>query len=132
MNQNPSVFSQIVSFIDYNDSRRCVRRYDGDRGVRRFSCWEHFLAMAFSQLTRRESLRDIEVSLAAHRAPLSRAGFRSPVKRSTLAGIPGGFSERRVMPRSPVSLQSIIYRSYNRLELGSSDNQLLPYTEPLE
>jgi Domain of unknown function (DUF4372)/Transposase DDE domain len=85
MNQNTSVFSQIVSFIDYNDFRRCVRRYDGDRGVRRLSCWEHFLAMAFSQLTRRESLRDIEVSLAAHRGQLYHAGFRSPVKRSTLA-----------------------------------------------
>jgi DDE family transposase/uncharacterized protein DUF4372 len=53
--------------------------------VRRLSCWEQFLAMAFAQLTRRESLRDIEVSLAAHRRQLYHAGFRSPVKKSTLA-----------------------------------------------
>ena len=85
MNQGTSVFSQIVSLIEYNDFRRYVRRYDGDRSVRRLSCWEQFLAMAFAQLTRRESLRDIEVSLAAHRAQLYHAGFRSPVKRSTLA-----------------------------------------------
>jgi len=85
MNQGRSVFSQILSFIHYEDFRRCVRRYDGDHGVRRFSCWEHFLAMAFSQLTRRESLRDIEVSLAAHRRHLYHSGFRSVVKRSTLA-----------------------------------------------
>src|SRR3989442_14294172 len=64
MNQGTSVFSQILSFIDYEDFRRCVRRYEGDRGVRRLSCWEQFLAMAFAQRTRREGLRDIEVSLA--------------------------------------------------------------------
>ena len=85
MNQGTSVFSQILSFIDYERFRSCVRRYDGDRGVRRLSCWEQFLAMAFAQLTHRESLRDIEVSLGAHRRQLYHAGFRSPVKRSTLA-----------------------------------------------
>jgi len=85
MNQGTSVFSQILTLIDYNDLRRYVRRYDGDRSVRRLTCWEQFLAMAFAQLTRRESLRDIEVSLAAHRKQLYHAGFRSPVKRSTLA-----------------------------------------------
>src|SRR5262245_47198076 len=85
MNQGASVFSQILSLIDYNNFRRYVRRYDGDRGVRCLSCWEQFLAMAFAQLTRRESLRDIEVSLAAHRHQLYHAGFRSAVKRSTLA-----------------------------------------------
>jgi hypothetical protein len=85
MNQGASVFSQILSLIDYNDFRRYVRRYDGDHSVRRLTCWEQFLAMAFAQLTRRESLRDIEVSLAAHRKQLYHAGFRSLVKRSTLA-----------------------------------------------
>ena len=85
MNQGTSVFSQILSFVDYDDFRSCVRRHGGERGVRRLSCWEQFLAMAFAQLTRRESLRDIEVSLAAHRRQLYHAGFRSPVKRSTLA-----------------------------------------------
>ena len=85
MNQGTSVFSQILSLIDYNDFRRFVRRYDGDRSVRRLTCWEQFLAMAFAQLTRRESLRDIEVSLAAHRHQLYHSGFRSPVRRSTLA-----------------------------------------------
>jgi hypothetical protein len=85
MNQGTSVFSQILALVDYNDFRRCVRRYDGDRGMRRLSCWEQFLAMAFAQITRRESLRDIEVSLAAHRKQLYHSGFRSTVKRSTLA-----------------------------------------------
>ena len=85
MSQEQTVFSQILQFISYDDFYTCVRRYDGNKGIRRFSCWEQFLAMAFAQLTYRESLRDIEVCLAAHQKHLYRSGFRSLVKRSTLA-----------------------------------------------
>jgi len=85
MNQGATVFAQILAFVDYDHFRACVRRYDGDRGVRRLSCWEQFLAMAFAQLSRRDGLRDIEVSLNAHGRQLYHSGFRSPVKKSTLA-----------------------------------------------
>src|SRR5712675_207546 len=85
MNRGRTVFAQLLQYISHNDFYRFVDRYDGDRGVRNLSCWEQFLAMAFAQLTRRESLRDIEVSLTAHRRQLYHAGFRSLVKRSTLA-----------------------------------------------
>jgi hypothetical protein len=85
MAQAQTVFSQILQFVSYDDFYSCVRRYDGNKGTRRLSCWEQFLAMSFAQLTHRESLRDIEVSLTAHRKDLYRSGFRSLVKRSTLA-----------------------------------------------
>jgi Domain of unknown function (DUF4372)/Transposase DDE domain len=85
MNRGQTVFAQLLQFVSHNDFYRFVHRYNGDRRVRNLSCWEQFLAMAFAQLTRRESLRDIEVSLAAHRRQLYHAGFRSPVKKSTLA-----------------------------------------------
>jgi uncharacterized protein DUF4372/DDE family transposase len=85
MNRGQTVFAQLIQLVSHNEFYRFVDRYDGDRRVRNLSCWEQFLAMAFAQLTRRESLRDIEVSLAAHRKQLYHAGFRSPVKRSTLA-----------------------------------------------
>jgi hypothetical protein len=85
MNRGQTVFAQLLQFISHNDFYRFVHRYKGDRRVRNLSCWEQFLAMAFAQLTRRESLRDIEVSLAAHRGQLYHAGFRSPVKKSTIA-----------------------------------------------
>jgi len=85
MNRGQTVFAQLFQLISHNDFYRFVHRYDGDWRVRHLSCWEQFLAMAFAQLTRRESLRDIEVSLAAHRRQLYHAGFRSPVKKSTLA-----------------------------------------------
>jgi hypothetical protein len=85
MNRGQTVFAQLLQFVSHNDFYRFVHRYNGDWRVRSFSCWEQFLAMAFAQLTRRESLRDIEVSLAAHRRQLYHAGFRSSVRRATLA-----------------------------------------------
>jgi hypothetical protein len=85
MNAGTTVFSQILDFLDYETFRGFVRKYDGDWRIRRLSCWEQFLALAFAQLTHRESLRDIEVSLNAHRQHLYHSGFRSPIKRSTLA-----------------------------------------------
>jgi len=85
MNRGQTVFAQILQLVSHNDFHDCVKRYDGNRRVRNLSCWEQFLAMVFAQLTRREGLRDIEVSLAAHRRQLYHAGFRSVVKRSTLA-----------------------------------------------
>jgi hypothetical protein len=85
MNRGRTVFAQIIEYISHNEFRRCVERYDGDHRVRKLTCWEQFLAMAFAQLTYRESLRDIEVSLAVHHRKLYHSGFRSLLKRSTLA-----------------------------------------------
>ena len=85
MNQGQTVLAQLLRFLSHDEFRRCVERYDGNRGVRRMSCWDQFLAMAFAQLTYRESLRDIEVCLGAQGRKLYHAGFRGAVKRSTLA-----------------------------------------------
>jgi hypothetical protein len=85
MNQGQTVFAQILEFISHDEFRRCVQRYDGNRSVRRLSCWEQFLAMAFAQLTYRHSLRDIEACLGAQPSKLYHCGFRAPIRRSTLA-----------------------------------------------
>src|SRR5271165_1912803 len=49
------------------------------------SCGEQYRAMAFAQLTYRESLRDIETCLSVRASKLYHMGFREPVRRSTLA-----------------------------------------------
>jgi hypothetical protein len=85
MNRGQTVFAQIVQLISHNDFRRCVEKYCGDWRARRLSCWEQLLGLTFAQLTDRESLRDIEVSLTAHRRQLYHSGFRSPIKKSTFA-----------------------------------------------
>lgn len=85
MNQGRTVFAQLIKFLSHNEFKRCVARYGGNKSVRSFSCWDQFLTMAFAQLTYRESLRDIEVCLAAQGGKLYHAGFSGPVKRATLA-----------------------------------------------
>jgi hypothetical protein len=65
--------------------QKCVARYRGDSHGRGFSCWDQYLAMAFAQLTYRESLRDIEACLRSMSGKLYHVGFRGQVARSTLA-----------------------------------------------
>ena len=60
MNTEPTVFSQLIDFLPIKQFRKCVDRYQGNYGIKNFSCWDQFLCMAFAQLTYRESLRDIE------------------------------------------------------------------------
>jgi hypothetical protein len=80
-----TVFSQLMDFVPRHTFRQIVHRHHGDRRVRRFSCWNQFLAMAFAQLTYRESLRDIDACLGSFGHALYHAGMRSRAPRSTLA-----------------------------------------------
>jgi hypothetical protein len=79
------VFAQLMKFLPRQEFNQCVCRYQGNARVRGFSCRDQFLAMAFAQLTFRESLRDIETCLRAMGPKRYHAGFRGRVSRSTLA-----------------------------------------------
>ena len=85
MNSGKTMFTQLMDLMPWTGFGRIVARYGGDARVRSFPCAEQFRAMAFAQLTWRESLRDIEACLAANPSRLYAMGFRQPVRRSTLA-----------------------------------------------
>src|SRR5881396_4398835 len=85
MNQGRTVFSQLVDFLPTYQFQVCVDRYQGNRYVKDFSCWDQFLCLAFAQLTYRESLRDIEACLRAQQSKLYHLGIRAAVARNTLA-----------------------------------------------
>ena len=85
MHQGKLVFAQVMAHLPLSTFRRCVARHGGERKVKSFSCLDQFYAMAFAQLTFRESLRDIEACLATQGKRLHHLGFRSPVARNTLA-----------------------------------------------
>jgi transposase len=85
MNLGQTVFSQLMEHLPHKEFQKCVARYNGDYSLKSFSCWNQFLAMAFAQLTYRESLRDIEACLRSLQSKLYHMGFRSKVSRSTLA-----------------------------------------------
>ena len=84
MNAGKTLFSQLMDCLPWSTFARIVARYHGDQWVQTFPCTEQYRALAFAQLTFRESLRDIEACLSAQPAKLCN-GFSRPVRRSTLA-----------------------------------------------
>ena len=84
MNSGRTVFAQLIEHLSHKEFQKCVARYGGDRYAKKLTCWQQLLAMAFAQLTYRESLRDIEACLGAVGRKLYHMGFGSGVARSTL------------------------------------------------
>ena len=86
MNFGRTIFSQLMNFLPRDVFQQCVQRYNGDHNLQTFSCFDQYLAMAFAQLTGRESLRDIEACLRTFGSKLYHAGFRCKrIARNTLA-----------------------------------------------
>src|SRR6267378_2211409 len=85
MNSGRTVFAQLLDHLPSYEFQKCVTRYRGDYQQKTFSCWDQYLAMAFAQLTYRDSLRDIEACLRSMQGKLYHMGFRGKVSRSTLA-----------------------------------------------
>ncbi len=85
MNSGRTIFAQLKGFVPSYEFRCCVERYQGNYKIRSFSFWDQFLTLTFSQLTYRESLRDIEAFLRAAPTKLYHMGIRSHISRNTLA-----------------------------------------------
>jgi hypothetical protein len=85
MNVGKTLFAQVMEFVPWKTFSRIIARHQGDAGVRTLGCADLFRVMAFAQLTWRESLRDIEVCLAANQGKLFHMGLKTPPARSTLS-----------------------------------------------
>ncbi|WP_460766040.1 DUF4372 domain-containing protein, partial [Niabella terrae] len=85
MNQGKYVFSQAVTFLPARIFDRCARKYEGDKWVKHFTCWNQLLCMMFGQLSNRDSLRDLLICINAHQPKHYHLGFGKRVCRSTLA-----------------------------------------------
>ena len=79
------VFSQVMAQLPKHRFRRWVRKYNGERKVKSFSCLDQFLVMAFAQLTYRESLRETVVCLRSQSEKLYHMGIRGGISRNTLS-----------------------------------------------
>jgi hypothetical protein len=85
MNAGKTVFSQVLERVPHWEFRRLASAHDHADGRRQFSSWDHFIALAFAQMTFRESLRDIEACLSIQPNLAYHLGLRARVTRSTLA-----------------------------------------------
>ena len=85
MNKDKYVFAQMVEFLDNYKFLRIVKKYDGNKYVKHFTCWNQLLTLMFGQLCNRESLRDLIVALNAHQEKCYHLGIGKHVTRSNLA-----------------------------------------------
>ena len=86
MNKSKYVFAQLVEFLDNDKFRHLVDKYEGNRYVKHFTCWNQLLALMFGQLSNRESLRDLVVALEAHQSKCYHLGLgKNPIAKTTFA-----------------------------------------------
>jgi len=85
MNSGTYIFKQVSQFLPKDYFEYLVNQYDGNKHIKSFTCWNHFMVMLWAQLTTRESLRDIVGSLNAHKSKFYRLGFGTSVCRTTLS-----------------------------------------------
>ena len=85
MNNGKYVFSQIAEFLPRRVFDNYVNKYNGNKYVKHFTCWNQMLCMIFGQLTNRDSLRDLIVVTNAHSKKIYHLGLGKTVTRSNLA-----------------------------------------------
>ena len=85
MQKSPFVFTQLTKFISRSYFNDLVRKYNGDRYVKTFTCWNQLLTLMFGQLSNRQSMRDLIAALEAHQSKCYHLGVSKRVTRSNLA-----------------------------------------------
>lgn len=85
MNQGKYIFAQVACFLPVRIFDRCVKQYKGNKWIKHFTCWNQMMCMMFGQLSGRDSLRDLLVTLSAHPNKYYHLGFGKNVSRSNLA-----------------------------------------------
>ena len=68
MNKVYTIFSELLKLCPRYHFDKAVEQYQGDRYVKTFTTWQQFMAILYSQIMQKDSLRDIVTGLSAHAA----------------------------------------------------------------
>ena len=85
MNQGRYVFTQHVDFLPRKNFEWLVKKYEGNKYVKSFTCWNHLMVLLFGQLSNREGLRDLIVTITPFKSTFHHLGFGNNVSRSNLS-----------------------------------------------
>ena len=85
MHNRKYVFSQLLDALDRNDFNYLVRKYEGDKYVKQFTCYNQLAVLMFGQLSNRESLRDVVLATQAHASKAYHLGFGKAATKSNLS-----------------------------------------------
>ena len=85
MHKDPYIFAQLVKFLDRSKFNRIVTKYEGDKYIKSYACWNQLLTMMFGQFSNRESLRNLIIAMEAHTGKLYHLGIGKSVRKAILA-----------------------------------------------
>ncbi len=85
MNQGRYVFTQLVDFLPRKNIEWLVKKYEGNKYVKSFTCWNHLMVLLFGQLSNREGLRDLIVTITPFKSAFHHLGFGKNVSRINLS-----------------------------------------------
>lgn len=86
MSHHNTAFHQLLKPLSRHEFESLAKQHHSGQKLRSASRWDQFVGMAMSQLSGRQSLRDIESNLASQQTKLYHLGAK-PIARSTLARI---------------------------------------------
>jgi len=84
MHKIDTIFSELLKLSPRYQFEKAVQKYQGDRYVKTFSTWQQYITILYSQITQKDSLRDIVTGLTAHMTRWYHLGFTG-VHKSTLS-----------------------------------------------
>jgi len=84
MSHYNTIFNQILDLIPRHQFEVLVNKYQSDRYVKYFSCWQQLISLLYAQIRGKDSLRDIETSLRTQSNKWYHLGLKD-IKRSTLS-----------------------------------------------
>jgi len=86
MNNGKYVFSQVVAFLPKRAFDMIVKKYNGDKWVKTFTCWNQLLVMMFGQLAACDSLRELTCIVQSIKTKGYHLGFgKGEIKLSNLS-----------------------------------------------
>lgn len=85
MNKGKYVFALLLDFIDKDLFLRIADKYNGNKYVKHFTCWNQLAVLMFGHLSNRESLRDVVLATQAHWTQAYHLGFGKAVTKSNLS-----------------------------------------------
>ncbi len=80
-----SLFSQLLSHFPRSEFASLVKKHQGEKNAKGFTCWTQFVSMTFSQLAHADSLREICNGLKCCLGKLVHLGIARAPNKSTLS-----------------------------------------------
>jgi putative transposase len=114
LSHNNTAFQQLLKPLSRHEFEALAKIHHSGQKLRSATRWDQFIGMAMSQLSGRQSLRDIESNLEAQQHKLYHLGAK-PIPRSTLA---------RLNEKQPAELyEALFYKLLNRCKTQPSNHK---------